>query len=128
MLRSFFQGFHIHAWTSVLCMFLFKGMINSRLFNLQPDFGKTRSWEIKWFQTLEKFHVLQTLIYFFFRVETGKKSSLQNMKIFSGEVELDFSRPWFSEMRVQIKRPTVSNVKYWRENTNLCIVQCKPDQ
>ena len=34
-----------------------------------------------------------------------KTSGLQNLKFFLGfEIDLDFSRPWFSEIRVQIKR------------------------
>ena len=74
--------------------------------------------------TLEKFQVLQTSI-FFFQVSTlkkgwvysvnlkknpgakpEKKSRFAEPEIFLGfEINLDFSRPWFSEISVQIKRP-----------------------
>ena len=42
-------------------------------------------------------------------METWKKSRFAKPKIFLGfEIYFDFSRPWFSEIRVQIIRPRVS--------------------
>ena len=77
------------------------------------------------FQTLEKFQVLQTLIVFrsppwkkapekklglYYKPEKipggtpEKKSRFAEPEIFLGfEKDIDFSRPWFSEIRVQIK-------------------------
>ena len=34
-----------------------------------------------------------------------KNPGLQNLKFLRFEADLDFSRPWFSEIKVQIKRP-----------------------
>ena len=45
-------------------------------------------------------------------VKTEKMSRFAEFEIFLGfEINLDFSRLWFSEIRVQIKRPSVS---FWR--------------
>ena len=51
---------------------------HTRPFNLHLDIWKSRSWEIK----------VLLLIFLWF------------------ETDLDFWRPWFSEIKVQIKRPT----------------------
>ena len=69
------------------------------------------------FQTLEKYQVLQTLIFFsglhpekstlkswVYTINTWKKNLPE---IFLGfEIDTDISRPWFSGIRVQIKRPS----------------------
>ena len=75
------------------------------------------------FQTLEKFQVLHTLIFFFSlspwffsglwyessffsRWRPRKKSRFAGTENFLRfEADLDFSRAWFSEIKVQIKRP-----------------------
>ena len=45
------------------------------------------------------------------RCQTLKKSRFAEPEIFLGfEIDLDFSRPWFSEIRVQIKRPSINPV------------------
>ena len=84
---------------------------NIRPFNLHPDFKNQGL-----FQTLEK--CLHILIFFsglapwFFQVLASQGGNLEKIKvcrtwnIFLGfEKDCDFSRPWFSEIRVQIKRP-----------------------
>ena len=56
------------------------------------------------FQTLEKFKVLHTWI--FFSLSPGFHFRFARPEIFlSFEASLDFSSPWFSEIKVQIKRP-----------------------
>ena len=102
-----------------------------RPFNLHLDTLKLRSWEIKvCFKPSKKFQVLHT--YFFsvcqmgfssdlnhklekkIRWQTEKKSGplkktfrCTGTEIFLRfETDLDLSKPWFSEIMVQIKRPT----------------------
>ena len=42
------------------------------------------------------------------------KTRFTEPEIFLGfEIGLDFSKPWFSEIRVQIKRPSESTGKNW---------------
>ena len=79
-------------------------------------------------QTLEKFQVLQTWIFFqfvtwiffqiyginlafFSRWRPRKNPGFQDLNFFLRfETDLDFSRPWFSEIKVQIKRPSVTEI------------------
>ena len=79
------------------------------------------------FQTLEKFQVLQTWI--FFQVYStnpasewrpDKKSRFAEPEIFLGfERDFDFSRPRFSEIRVQIKRPNLEDIlNFSHQNLN----------
>ena len=45
---------------------------------------------------------------FFSGWRPGTKSRFAEQKILGFETDFDFSRPWFSEIRGQIKRPRVS--------------------
>ena len=58
------------------------------------------------FQTLEKYKPEGKS-----RFKNRKKSRFAEPKIILGfEIDLDFSRPWFSEIRVQIKRPSDAKI------------------
>ena len=96
-----------------------------RPFNLHLDFWKSRSWKIKvlknqgLLQTLEKFQVLEKKARFIpytwknYWWQTEKKSRCAGPENFLRfETDLNFSRPWFSEIKVQIKWP----YDYDREN------------
>ena len=88
---------------------------NTRPFNLHLDFWKSRSWEIKVLQTRifsrspprnKKLDFYQT--WKKSRWQTEKKSRCAGPEIFLRfESDLNFSRPWFSEIKVQIKRTRV---------------------
>ena len=72
-------------------------------------------------QGYEKSRPVSKTIFFTSRCQTWKKSRYPEPEIFLGfKTYLDFSRTWFSEIRVQIKRPTVS--RKYKLNT-FCILQ-----
>ena len=96
-------------------------------FNLHLYFWKSMSWEIK--VCCKPFQILHTWIFFQFvtwifsglwqkssfllfalRWRHRKKSRFAGPEMFLRfEADLDFSRPWFSEIKVQIKRPNEWN-------------------
>ena len=95
------------------------------------DFWKLRSWEIKdCFKPQKNFTsytpgFFSGLWYkssFFSRWRPRKKSRFAGPEIFLRfEADLDFSRPWFSEIKVQIKRPSVAlqALNYW---CRICVI------
>ena len=101
----------------------------SRPFNLHLDFWKSRSWEIKVcfnFRSCTPGFFFSLSPWFFsglwhkssfFLDGPRKKCRFAGPKIFLRfEADLDFSRPWFSEIKVQIKRPsmcTEDSSSYW---------------
>ena len=108
-----------HKWGQILSEFVFwppaQPSLVSWPFNLHLDFWKWRSWEIKvYFKPLKNFRSCKPGFFFgfwcksnfFFRWRPWKKSRFAGPEVYLRfEADLDFSRPWFSEIKVQIKRP-----------------------
>ena len=104
-----------HDWFwSKLCI---PSTLNTRPFNVHLDFWKSRSWEIKiWFKPKKNFRSSTPGFFlgvwykssFFSRWRPRKKCRFAGPEIFLRfEADLNFSRPWFSEIKVQIKRPNL---------------------
>ena len=76
---------------------------------LNPNFWKSKSWEIKvYFKPWKKLSL-------YYKAEKNLGAKPEKKSRFAGpelflrfEIGLDFSRPWFSEIKVQIKRRIIS--------------------
>ena len=62
-------------------------------------------------------------------METWKKSRFAEPEIFLGfEIDLDFSRPCFSEIRVQIERPSDASIFFHTLSLILLSTHFKPSE